>query len=153
MRVPACTATPIRVPTLTRFPNASRTGPRVAVEALRPSAVRLSRVAAIAIVPAGAAGPTVAPPPDPLPPPARSAPIVTDSATVSRPIETSAPETSGPETGAHVSEPEGRRVTVAVSDVTKLPNPSIAWTSTLSGTPAVQAREAGVTRSEAVGPG
>ncbi len=153
MRVPAWAATPIRVPAVTTFPNASRTGPSVTVEALRPSAVRLSRVVANAIEPAGAAGPTVALPPEPAPPPARSAPIPIDSTTVSRPTVAKRPEPSGPDAGLHTREPEGRRVTVAVSVVTKFPNASIARTRTLSGMPAAQASEAGATRRDAVGPG
>src|SRR6267154_37592 len=107
----------------------------------------------MAITPAGAPGDTAAIPPEPAPPPARSAPIDTDSTTVSRPAVRNSPATSGPEAGLQTREPAPCIVTVATSAGTRFPNASRAWTRTLSGAPAVQAREAGVTRSDAVAPG
>src|SRR5688572_18837187 len=139
--------TSIVVPVAAVLPNASRTGPTVTVAVLRPSAVSVVRLAAIAIAPDGAAGSTTIGPALPEPPPARDAWIeVTVSATVSRANVWNTPATRGPDAGDQRTEPPDDMVIVALSVATGFPNASTARTITRTGCPAAHCVRSGSTR-------
>ncbi len=100
------------------LPNASATGPSVTVAVLRPSEVSVSRVAATAMAPEGAADRIVIGPAEPEPPPARVAAMETVCAIIALPRVTNCPAVIEPD--------EGNQRTVPLDCITPLFDGSVA---------------------------